>query len=79
MLSKSICSERVSSDSLRVSNNLITSRFKTKFMNNSLEYRGSALWNLINDNKECGHLSLTVGFYKNAYATKITLKTITLK
>ena len=27
-------------------------------MKNSLEYRGSVLWNLVNDNEDCGNLSL---------------------
>ena len=43
---------------LRTSTNVIAPRFKTKFMKNSLEYQESVLWNLVNDNEDCGHLSL---------------------
>ena len=58
MLLKSICSKRVCSNSLRVKNNLMAFKFNTKFIKNSLEYRGLVFWNLVHDSEDGSHLSL---------------------
>lgn len=43
---------------MRVKNNLVAFKFNTKFIKNSLEYRGSVFWNLVHDSEDGSHLSL---------------------
>lgn len=59
ILSESIHEKRVCNYSWRGSDNLAISRFNTKYMRNLLEYRGTILWDLINDSEEvCGQSAL---------------------
>ena len=58
ILSKSICTRKSCSYSLRGHNKLTVPRFNTSIMKNSLAYRSSVLWNLVNDNEDCSDLSL---------------------
>ena len=53
-----ICTNRLCSYSLRGCNNLTVPRFNISIMKNSLVYRGTIMWNLVNDKEDCGYLSL---------------------